>query len=113
MLYQLIFYKKYRTSLLARMGIRYPNIDKKKHSLTWIHAVSVGETKAVVSLARELKRRYPEMQMVVSSTTETGHAEAKRSLPFADQHVFLPFDFRFITHKIISQAAPNVVILCE
>jgi 3-deoxy-D-manno-octulosonic-acid transferase len=111
-LYQLIFHKKYRASLLARLGLQYPIIEKKTN-LIWVHAVSVGETKAVVSLARELKRQFPDLQLVVSSTTETGHAEAKRSLPFADQHVYLPLDFSFIVRRIIERASPDAVILCE
>lgn len=112
-LYQFFFLKKYRDSLSIRLGINYPKIKKKSKSLTWIHAVSIGETKAIVSLARQLKQKFPENEIVVSSTTETAHKEAKRSLPFADYHVYLPLDFKFIVHKILSQASPDLVILCE
>ncbi|WP_068471078.1 3-deoxy-D-manno-octulosonic acid transferase [Candidatus Protochlamydia phocaeensis] len=113
MLYQLVFYKKYRQSLLPRLGFDYPIFQQNGEPLIWIHAVSVGETKAVVSLVRELKQRFPSSLFVVSSITETGHAEAKRSLPFVDYHVYLPFDFSFIVRRLIKRASPDLVILCE
>lgn len=113
LLYHLIVHKKYRNSLSVRLGIGYPSIQRKKTPLIWIHAVSVGETKAIATLARELKKRYPDVELVVSSTTETGHAEAKRSLAFAEKHVYLPFDFSFIVKPILSKASPDLVLLCE
>lgn len=112
-LYHFVKHKKYHQSLWQRLGINYPPFQRSEDPLIWIHAVSVGETKAVVSLARELKRHIPKSRLVISSVTETGHAEAKRSLSFADQHVYLPFDFYFLVKKLMKQASPQLVILCE
>jgi 3-deoxy-D-manno-octulosonic-acid transferase len=113
LLYQCLFLKKYRKSLPQRLGMHFPKIDKGNRPLIWIHAVSVGETIAVSALARQLKKVYPEAIFVISSTTETGHEEAKRSLPFADHHVYLTFDLRFIVNRIVKRTAPNLVILSE
>ncbi len=113
MLYQFFIYKKYRKSILARLGFKCPPIKKGKGPLIWIHAVSMGETKAIVSLVHELKKQLAGCQLLISSTTETGHAEAKRSLPFADYHIYLPFDFYLIMQRTISKIAPDLVILCE
>ncbi len=113
MLYYFFVHKKYHQSLLMRLGFNYPVIEQNEHPLIWIHAVSVGETKAIVSFARELKLAYPASRLVISSVTETGHVEAKRSLPFADFHVFLPFDFYWLVRRIIRKASPQLVILCE
>ncbi|MBA2368267.1 MAG: 3-deoxy-D-manno-octulosonic acid transferase [Candidatus Protochlamydia sp.] len=113
MLYHLYKHKKYLGSLGPRLGLNYPIFEKSHHPLIWIHAVSMGEAKAVVSLARELKFHYPNARLVVSSITETGHAEVQRSFPFADYRVYLPFDFSFIVRRIMQQASPDVVILCE
>ncbi len=112
-IYSFFAYKKYRQSLLPRFGIRYPVFRKQPFPSIWMHAVSVGETKAMVSVARELKHRFPDNPLIISSVTETGHAEAKRSLPFADYHVYLPFDFSWTVYKVIKHAAPGLVILCE
>ena len=51
--------------------------------MIWIHAVSMGETRAVIPLFQMIKKIYPEAAIVISSTTETGHEEAKRSMPRA------------------------------
>lgn len=55
-LYDLIFHKKYRKSFFQRFGFGLPTIQTKKSPVIWIHAISLGETKAVVALARELKK---------------------------------------------------------
>lgn len=112
LLYNLFVHKKYRSNFLARLGIGYPSIRKGK-PLVWIHAISVGEVKAVASLARAIKQSYPDIQLLISSVTETGHEEAKRSISFADYHVYLPFDFYFVMRRIIKKVSPRLVILCE
>lgn len=112
-IFSFFYHKKYRESLLPRLGFRYPTFHKHPLPSIWIHAVSVGETKAIVPLARELNRRFPDNPLIISSVTETGHAEAKRSLPFADYHVYLPFDFCWLVHRIVKNAAPGLVLLCE
>jgi len=113
MAYQMLVHKKYRDSLFQRLGIRFPVIDKGQRQLIWIHAVSVGETKAVALLAKRLKSELNNPIVVISSITETGHAEAKRSIPTADYHVYLPFDFRWSVKSIINRTRPDLVILCE
>lgn len=112
-LYQLLFHRKYRSSLPFRCGINYPRLNKTEGPVIWIHAVSMGETKAIASLGRELKQQFKGCQLIISSVTETGHAEAKRSLPFADYHLYLPLDFSFIVRPIIQKIKPNLVVLCE
>lgn len=112
-LYQRIEHGKYKDSLSKKMGKEFPVIEKGKRPLIWIHAVSLGEAKAVTTLAKAIKNRINNAVLVISSTTETGHAEAKKSLPFADYHVFLPFDLSFIINPIVKQTDPDLVILTE
>lgn len=115
--YQRLFRGKCRNSLWQRLGFRFPLIEKGRgeggRRLIWIHAVSVGETKAVAAIAKKLRERDPAVLLVVSSITETGHAEAQRSLPFADFHVFLPLDVSWIIGPIVSRVAPDVVLIGE
>ncbi len=114
MIYGLIFQNKYRNNLLERFGCNFPKLHKTQNQFPiWIHAVSVGETLAVASLARELKKQHPQATLIISSTTETGHAEAQRSLPFADHHVYLPLDFAWLVRKILKAVAPKLVVICE
>ncbi len=112
-LYDLIIHKKYRKSFFQRFGFGLPTIQSKDHPVIWIHAISLGETKAVVALARELKKKYPEGTLIISSITETGHSEAEKCMPFADHHIYLPFDFNFLAKYAIKKISPNLVLLCE
>ena len=113
MIYAFLVHKKYRKSLLHRFGFHFPVFPPHALPSIWIHAVSVGETKAVAELAKKIKERFREHPLIISSVTETGHGEAKKSLPFADYHVFIPFDFSWVVKKIIKQASPQLIILCE
>jgi 3-deoxy-D-manno-octulosonic-acid transferase len=114
MLYQFIVEKKYRTSLLARFGMRFPSIKPKDNGpIVWVHAVSVGETHAIAALVKKLQEEIPNVTFVISSTTETGHAEAKKITPFADYHVYLPFDFFFCVKKVLSKCTPDIIIMSE
>jgi 3-deoxy-D-manno-octulosonic-acid transferase len=112
-IYSFFAHKKYHHSLLPRLGFHYPEFQKNSLPSIWMHAVSMGETKAMVSIARELKHRFPKHPLIISSVTETGHAEAQRSLPFADYHVYLPFDFNWTINKVVKRASPALVIVCE
>ena len=113
LLYQMTFHKKYRNSLKQRFGIGFPEIDKGSKTLIWVHAVSMGETKAIAALAKKLKKRSENVILLFSTVTETGLAEGKKSIPEADYHVFLPFDFNWIIKPIVKRVKPDRVILCE
>lgn len=113
LLYQMAFHKKYRNNLKQRLGIGFPEINKGDKKLIWIHAVSMGETKAIATLAKQLKQQSEDTILLFSTVTETGFAEGKKSLPEADFHVFLPFDFKWIIKPIIKRVCPDRVILCE
>lgn len=108
--YSYFFKNKYKASLKQRFGFGFPMIDKKNKPLIWIHAVSVGETRAIASLAKMLKEDYT---LLISSITETGFDEAKRAIAFADYHVFLPLDISFIIKPILKRVKPDFVLISE
>ncbi|BBI17103.1 3-deoxy-D-manno-octulosonic acid transferase [Neochlamydia sp. S13] len=111
--YDYFIKKKYQQSLARRLGFNFPLITKGERRLVWIHAVSVGEAKAATSLVKTLRTQLHDPVIVISSVTEAGHAEAKRSIPQADYHIYLPVDLAFIIRPIMKRAAPDLVILVE
>ena len=113
MIYLTIFRGKYRKSLGQRFGRGFPRISKGDRKLVWIHAVSVGETKAIAPLAKKIKQEFDNPILLISNITETGHAEAQRSIPGADYHVYLPLDLSWIIRPIIKRVRPDLVILSE
>jgi len=113
LIYHRIFHLKYRDSFAQKLGHNFPEILHNGREVIWVHAVSVGETKAVAPLVKMLKKRYRNPIIIVSSTTETGHTEAKRNLACADYFVYLPFDFSWIITPIVKQVRPSLVLVTE
>src|SRR5262245_58415710 len=59
----------------------------------WLHAVSAGEMVAAAPVVRELLRRSPGTEVIVSATTPAGRAQAERLIPGARAWFYFPFDF--------------------
>jgi 3-deoxy-D-manno-octulosonic-acid transferase len=79
----------------------------------WIHAVSVGEVLAVLPLAEQLKKRFPQRRLVVSTTTITGQKIARERMPFADAMFYFPLDWRGPVKRAHDAARPVAVIIVE
>jgi 3-deoxy-D-manno-octulosonic-acid transferase len=78
----------------------------------WFHAVSVGEVLLLKPLLRELARRRPGWDLVVSTTTTTGLAVARRTYP--DLVTFYaPLDFSWATRRAVARVRPTVLALVE
>src|ERR1700722_2477400 len=106
-------YSKYRNHFLQRLGCGFPQVNKKEQQLFWIHAVSLGETKAVAPLIKRFKSLEKPPLILLSTSTQTGHDEGLKSAPQADFHVYLPFDFSYVIRPIVKRVAPDIVILTE
>ncbi len=95
-----------------RMGI-FPKDFFKKLSPIWIHAVSVGEINAVKSLIRELRKEYPEKNLVISTVTETANTIAKSLVEDGDRVTFLPLDLSFIVKRVVRKIRPSLFVIAE
>lgn len=101
---------KKHPGLLNRFGIRVPDSGGKP--VIWIHAVSVGEAKASRALALALKKEWPSSFFLVTTTTATGHEEAKRSIP-ADAYCYVPLDFTWVVRRWVRRLKPQLFLLIE
>jgi 3-deoxy-D-manno-octulosonic-acid transferase len=77
------------------------------HRPIWIHAVSVGEVKAARPLVERLQG-----PLLVTTTTETGLAEAKRLLK-ADAYARLPLDTSWNMRRWMKAIDPKALLLIE
>ena len=78
----------------------------------WFHAVSVGEVLLLRPLVREMSRRRPNWDVVISTTTTTGLAVARRTFPdFVT--FYAPLDFSWSTRRAVAQIRPTVLALVE
>ena len=82
----------------------------------WIHAVSVGETRAAQPLVRALLAAYPQHRMLLSHMTPTGRATA-RELFAADagriDSVYLPYDYPFAIRRFLERVRPDCGLVME
>ncbi|WP_407275550.1 3-deoxy-D-manno-octulosonic acid transferase [Halothiobacillus sp. DCM-1] len=76
----------------------------------WLHAVSLGEVRAASSLVAALRSRWPEIPIVISTTTETG-AGAARALGVP--HFYAPFDYAFAIRRVMRRLRPRLLLVME
>src|SRR5689334_23654299 len=91
-LYQAFRYKKYVGSLGQRMGYLPVSFNLDGDESIWIHAVSVGEALTARALLADLKARYPNLKIFLSTTTLTGQEIARSRMQEVDAVFFFPFD---------------------
>jgi len=105
---------KSRRGIRERLGFYSPEqlaVIQSRRTI-WIHAVSVGETRAAMPLIRQLHSQYPEFQILVTNVTETGHAIAMK-VKEVDLCLFFPFDFPSAVRKALNTIKPELIIIVE
>jgi len=88
-----------------------PRRDSGRPAL-WFHAVSVGEVLQLPRLIAELRARWGEFDVILSTTTCTGHDLARQRFPDATV-VFWPLDFSWAVGRALDRLQPAGVILVE
>ena len=80
--------------------------------MLWGHAASVGEVEGIAPLVRRWRDRHPKGVIVVSTSTDTGRATARRLLPGAEVRL-LPLDFPFIASRVVRRVRPSLFVFSE
>ena len=79
----------------------------------WLHAVSVGEVNLLGTLIDELRRRRPDLEFVISTTTQTGHAVARSRYAAEHTVIYCPLDFSWAVNKAMQRMRPELLVLAE
>jgi 3-deoxy-D-manno-octulosonic-acid transferase len=79
----------------------------------WIHAVSVGETRAAAPLVDELKARHPSHNILVTHMTPTGRATSHDVFGDRVERVWLPYDMGFAVRRFLANYRPELGIVLE
>ena len=107
-------YGKSRRGIRERLGRLSEEqlswLDDQK--IIWVHAVSVGETRAASPLLKRLRQKYPDYKILLTNVTETGHAVAKTH-PDVDFCLFFPFDFSWVVRRVLQLVQPQLVVIVE
>ena len=91
-----------------RLGLFSKKLFKKP---IWIHASSVGETKAAISLYKSLSKKFPEENFLITTNTSS----SRDIIPINKnlEHTYLPLDWLFTTRRFINLINPRICILVE
>ena len=113
LLYGLLKKKQGKPSYNSRwkelFGVTIPT---NSMSPLWIHAVSVGEVIAVTPLIRRIKSKYPDLPIVVTTTTTTG-ADQVEKLGELVEHRYMPLDFSFAVNGFLKAVQPSQMLIME
>lgn len=79
----------------------------------WVHAVSVGETRAAEPLIRALQQRYPQQRILLTHMTPTGR---ETGIALFGDHVtrcYLPYDYPGAVARFLDRFRPVAGVLIE
>ena len=79
----------------------------------WLHAVSVGETRAAKPLVEALLTAYPSHQILLTHITPTGRETSESLFGERVWRVYLPYDFPFAVRRFLRHFQPQLGLLME
>ena len=86
---------------------------KPTRPVIWLHAVSVGETRAAAPLVALLRERLPQYQILLTHMTPTGRATSQQLWGDAVMRCYLPYDYPFAVNRFLDHFQPSLGILLE
>lgn len=105
----------YREKFGQRIGIYHGDVRNRLSNLrsTWLHAVSVGEVNIALKLANALRALEPDLHCVLTTTTTTGFALARKTAPPWIEVMYTPLDYWPIMRRAFSVIRPARIVLVE
>lgn len=99
--------REFRGRFFKRLGFRLPRLAES----VWLHAPSVGEALAIRAFVKELRREYPQYEIVLTTFTSGGRYVAKQVA--ADHYLALPFDLYPSVAVTVGRLRPALVLFVE
>ena len=79
----------------------------------WVHAVSLGETRAAATLITQLRVQLPGMRLLLTHGTATGREQGQSLLQPGDVQVWQPWDTPGAVRRFLAFGQPDVGLLVE
>ncbi len=100
----------YREALGERLGFYR---DAPSSGWLWVHAVSLGETRAAAALIAALRERRPGARLLLTHSTATGREAGRDLLREGDRQTWLPFDTPGAVRRFLVHFRPVLGVLME
>jgi 3-deoxy-D-manno-octulosonic-acid transferase len=99
----------YRAHVRERFGAYAPGPQVD----VWIHAVSVGETRAAAPLIDALREQFPRATLLLTHMTATGRTTGRALFGERVQQAYLPYDLPFAAAAFFRRFRPRLGVLLE
>jgi len=87
--------------------------EKSSKAIIHVHAVSIGEVLASRKFIKEIQRRFPVHQILITCTTQTGSATIKRLYGNTVFHQYMPFDLKICINRFLKIWKPEMTFILE
>ena len=108
---------KYRQNFWQRFGFYSRDLRaqlaEKREQRCWIQAVSVGEVNVALLFIGALRQKFPDLRIIVTTTTSTGYTLAYERLPQEVELLYFPQDFPWCVRRAYDLIQPDLVVLME
>lgn len=113
--YLMIAKREWRGDLWNSLGFAKVNIPSRKQGKIriWVHAVSLGETKAIEPFITHVRQELPDVEIIKSSITKTAHERSVEKREIFDHAFYLPIDFSWRSQKLVKKIDPDLFLLVE
>lgn len=78
-----------------------------------LHAVSLGEVRAMTPLVLEIQKQLPDQSILITTTTLTGRKQIVQSFGDTVSIAFLPHDIGFFIRRFLKKVQPKVLMIME
>jgi 3-deoxy-D-manno-octulosonic-acid transferase len=93
-----------------RFGFYAVNVPQP---VIWLHAVSVGETRAAEPLVKALRECWPDHHILLTHMTPTGRETGEQAFGDKAARCYLPYDLPYAVARFLSHFRPRLGLLLE
>lgn len=103
----------YREHIGERFGFSRGRVPEDGAPLIWVHAVSVGETRAAQPLIAALMQARPDARVLVTHMTPSGRATSVELFGDRVLRCYLPYDLPHVVRRFLRAWRPSLGIVME
>ena len=113
-LLRLLWRARKQPAYLQHLGERFGFYgEKPAQPLIWVHAVSVGETRAAQPLIEALQKSWPDHRILLTGMTPTGRAAGLEVYGDSVIQAYLPYDIPVTVNRFFRHFSPVFGVLME
>ena len=111
----LLWRSRRQPEYLHHWGERFARYDTSADGMPtiWLHAVSVGETRAAQPLVSALRHRFPDHRILFTHMTPTGRATSESLYGDSVSRIYLPYDTPWAMRRFLRRFRPRLGLIME